>query len=126
MQGQEESLEDWADRVLTLATPAFADLSEDHMRYKAIARFCQGCNDKEAAIACLFGKSLEHGRSPRPGETAPIHIAGKKNRRGREDISVNAVQSSSEAKTEELIASALKEFAKQMHITPHTAVVKET
>ncbi|KAH3886960.1 hypothetical protein DPMN_010973 [Dreissena polymorpha] len=55
-----------------------------------------------------------------------LAVDGKKNRRGREDISVNAVQSSSEAKTEELIASALKEFAKQMHITPHTAVVKET
>ncbi|KAH3725411.1 hypothetical protein DPMN_051244 [Dreissena polymorpha] len=26
VQGHEESLEDWADRVLTLATPAFVDL----------------------------------------------------------------------------------------------------
>ncbi|KAH3733980.1 hypothetical protein DPMN_040419 [Dreissena polymorpha] len=54
VQGHEESLEDWADRVLTLATPAFTDLPEDHMRFEAISRFCQGCYDREAAKhACL-------------------------------------------------------------------------
>ncbi|KAH3725410.1 hypothetical protein DPMN_051243 [Dreissena polymorpha] len=55
-----------------------------------------------------------------------LAVDGKKNRRGREDISVNAVQASSEVKTEELIAFALKEFAKKMHITPPSAVVRET
>ena len=29
-QRPDESLEDWADRVMTLSTPAFVDLSEDH------------------------------------------------------------------------------------------------
>ena len=48
-QKQDESLEDWADRVKTLATSAFVDLPEDHLKKKAVARFCQGCTDKDAA-----------------------------------------------------------------------------
>ena len=53
-QKQDESLEDWADRVMTLATPAFVDLPEDHLKKDAIARFCQGCTDKEAAKHACF------------------------------------------------------------------------
>ena len=53
-QKQDESLEDWADRVMTLATPAFVDLPEDHLKKEAIARFCQGCTDKEAAKHACF------------------------------------------------------------------------
>ena len=53
-QKHDESLQVWADRVITLATPAFVDLPEDHLKKEAIARFCQGCTDKEAAKhACL-------------------------------------------------------------------------
>ncbi|MEW8487455.1 MAG: hypothetical protein AB2705_19935 [Candidatus Thiodiazotropha sp.] len=48
-QKQEETLEDWADRVMTIATPAFVDLPEDHLKQEAIARFCQGCSDTAAA-----------------------------------------------------------------------------
>ena len=53
-QKQDESLEDWADRVMTLATPAFVDLPEDHLKKEAIARFCQGCTDKDAAKHACF------------------------------------------------------------------------
>ena len=41
-------MEDWADRLLSLATKAFRHLPEDHASTQAILRFCQGCSDKEA------------------------------------------------------------------------------
>ena len=47
-QNPEESLEDWADRVLTLATKAFRNLPEPHMYQQAILKLCQGAADKEA------------------------------------------------------------------------------
>ena len=47
-QEAEEDLDDWADRVMTLATKAFRDLPEDYMYKQAILRFCHGCNNKEA------------------------------------------------------------------------------
>ncbi|VDI61431.1 Hypothetical predicted protein [Mytilus galloprovincialis] len=54
-QKQEESLEDWADRVLSLATQSFKDLSEEYMTKQAVMKFCQGCNDPEAGQhACGF------------------------------------------------------------------------
>lgn len=47
-QETEEDLDDWADRVLTLATKAFRDLPEEYMYKQAILRFCHGCINKEA------------------------------------------------------------------------------
>ena len=47
-QNPGEKLEDWADRLLSLATKAFRHLPEDHASTQAILRFCQGCSDKEA------------------------------------------------------------------------------
>lgn len=47
-QSSEESLEDWADRVLTLAMKAFRNLPERHMYQQAIMRLCQGAADKDA------------------------------------------------------------------------------
>jgi hypothetical protein len=44
----DELLEDWADRVLSLATRAFRDLPETHMYKQAVVRLCQGATDKEA------------------------------------------------------------------------------
>lgn len=46
-QGPNESLHDWADRLVTLATEAFRYLPEEHMWSQAILRFCHGCYDKE-------------------------------------------------------------------------------
>ncbi|KAH3818591.1 hypothetical protein DPMN_120313 [Dreissena polymorpha] len=39
-QNQNESLEDWADRVLSLAMPAFRDLPEQYCTEEVISRFC--------------------------------------------------------------------------------------
>ena len=47
MQPPEEDLDDWADRVQTLANKAYKSMTEHHLT-KAIVRFCQRCNDKEA------------------------------------------------------------------------------
>jgi hypothetical protein len=44
----DEPLDDWADRVVTLATKAFRELPEDYMYKQAVLRFCHGCADKEA------------------------------------------------------------------------------
>ena len=47
-QTAEEELDNWADRILTLAGKAFKHLPEKHMMQQAVVRFCQGCHDKEA------------------------------------------------------------------------------
>ena len=115
-QKQDESLEDWADRVKTLATPAFVDLPEDHLKKEAIARFCQGCTDKEAAKHACF----EQPETMEEALTLVQHhqyisqaVDGKKAKREYE-ASVNAVQSPSEARVEQLIRSALRDFAAKL------------
>ncbi|VDI45311.1 Hypothetical predicted protein [Mytilus galloprovincialis] len=45
-QAPEESLEDWADRVLSLATRAFRNLPDDYMYEQAVMRLCQGIENK--------------------------------------------------------------------------------
>ncbi len=46
---KEESLVEWADRVVSLAFKAFPGLTDDALVYRqAIMRFCQGCLDKRA------------------------------------------------------------------------------
>lgn len=47
-QKPEETLEEWADRVLDLGTKAFKDLPEDYMFKQVVLRFCLGCHDREA------------------------------------------------------------------------------
>ncbi|KAH3893184.1 hypothetical protein DPMN_017328 [Dreissena polymorpha] len=47
-QEVEEDLDDWADRIMTLATKAFRDLPEDYMNRQAVLRFCHCCFNKEA------------------------------------------------------------------------------
>ena len=46
-QTPDELLEDWADRVLSLATRAIRDLPETHMYQQTLVRLCQGAADKE-------------------------------------------------------------------------------
>ena len=48
-QTPDELLEDWAVRVLSLATRAFRDLPEAHMYQQAVVRLCQGASDKEVS-----------------------------------------------------------------------------
>jgi hypothetical protein len=47
-QTPDELLEDWAHRVLSLATRTFGDLPENHMYQQEVVRFCQEVADKEA------------------------------------------------------------------------------
>ena len=44
-----ESLEDWADRIVTLSTRAFRELPETCASQQAVVRFCQGLLDKDVA-----------------------------------------------------------------------------
>jgi hypothetical protein len=53
-QDKHESLEDWVDRVLSLANKAFRELPEAYMNRQATLRFCQGCYDMDAGQhACV-------------------------------------------------------------------------
>lgn len=117
-QQSDESLEDWADRVLTLATNAFRDLPESHRMQEAISKFCQGCIDKEAAKHACF----EHPRSMQAALDAIKHhqyisqaVEGKKHSsRRREDVNVNTVSSVSEARVEQMIAKAIDSLASKL------------
>ena len=115
-QKQDESLEEWADRVMTLATPAFVDLPEDHLKKEAIARFCQGCTDKEAAKHACFEQpeTMEEALNlVKHHQYISQAVDGKKAKREYE-ASVKAVQSPSEARVEQLIRSALRDFAAKL------------
>ena len=119
-QRPEESLEDWADRVMTLATPAFVDLPEDHLKPEAIAKFSQGCCDKDAGKHACF----EHPSTMEEALNLVKHhqyisqaVDGKQSKKVN-DVSVNAVQSTSEDRIEQLVASALKEFASKLQVSP--------
>ena len=70
-QTPEELLEDWADRVLSLATRAFRDLPETHMYQQAVVRLCQGASDKEAesCVSNCRPKSIEEARQNAGGST---------------------------------------------------------
>lgn len=102
-QKQEELLEDWADHVMTLATPAFVDLPDEHLKSEAIAKFCQRCNDKDAAKHACF----EHPSRMEEALNLVKHhqyisqaVDGKKAQIGTE-TSVNSVQSPSVARVEQ-------------------------
>ncbi len=48
IQQPNESLDDWADRVMNLANRALWDLPERHVSRQAVLRFCQGLSDIDA------------------------------------------------------------------------------
>ena len=60
-QAPRETLDDWADRIMTLATRAFKDLPEHFSNSQAVVRFCQGLTDKEAGhhVCIQEPKSME-------------------------------------------------------------------
>ncbi|KAH3834926.1 hypothetical protein DPMN_108259 [Dreissena polymorpha] len=96
--GQQESLKEWADRVLTLATPAFRNLPEQYKREEIVSKFCQGCMDKEAGKhACLQRpKSIQEAIDlVRHHQYITQAVEGNKVPRGR---AVNLVSSSNEDK----------------------------
>jgi hypothetical protein len=47
-QRPNESIEEWADRVLLLAVRAFPDLPEEYMYRQAVKKICHGCIDRDA------------------------------------------------------------------------------
>ena len=47
-QGEKGTLEEWAERVLSLVTRAYSRNSEQLMTVQAIMRFCQVCNETVA------------------------------------------------------------------------------
>ncbi|MCG7879650.1 MAG: zinc finger domain-containing protein, partial [Candidatus Thiodiazotropha endolucinida] len=49
-QNRDEKIEEWTDRVLTLATKAYRNLPDDHIQKQAVLRFCHGCYDKNAGM----------------------------------------------------------------------------
>ena len=117
-QQADETLKDWADRGLTLATPAFKHLPENHRLKETISKFCQGCIDKEAAKHACF----EHPKSMQAALNAVKYhqyisqaVEGKKlSSRKKEDITVNTVVSPSEARVEEMIAKAIDSLAAKL------------
>ena len=105
---------------MTLATPAFVDLPEDHLKKEVIAKFSEGCFDKDAAKHACF----EHPSTMEEALNLVKHhqyisqaVDGKKSRRGN-DIAINSVQPTSEARIEQIIASALKQFATKFQVNP--------
>ena len=97
---------------MTLATPAFVDLPEDHLKKEAIARFCRGCTDKETAKHACFEQpeTMEEALNlVKHHQYISQALDGKKAKREYE-ASVIVVQCLS-ARVELLIASALRDSA---------------
>ncbi|XP_052777982.1 uncharacterized protein LOC128215323 [Mya arenaria] len=97
LQAPDETLEDWADRLLELATHAFYNLPEWHLTEEVVHHFCQGCTDKEAGKHALTQKpkSLEVAMNTmKYFQHISQAIDGKKGKKPREEVSVNAVQKS--------------------------------
>jgi len=90
-----ETLEDWADRVLTLATPAFRDLPEKYGQREAIMKFCQGCLDKDAGKHACFERPVTMQEAVgfiRHYQHITQVVDGKKSRRQPDaDVVVNSV-----------------------------------
>ncbi|XP_076101128.1 uncharacterized protein LOC143070916 [Mytilus galloprovincialis] len=49
-QAPEESLEDWANRVLSFATRAYRNLPDGYMYEQAVMRLCQGIENKQLGV----------------------------------------------------------------------------
>lgn len=126
-QRPDETLEDWADRVMTLATPAFIDLPELNFKQEAIAKFCQGCNDKKAAKhACLENpSSMEEALNMvRHHQYISQAVDGKRYKKGKDDVYINAVQNPSDAKMERML-SVLEKFTNKLQMQePQSASYK--
>ncbi|XP_071501339.1 uncharacterized protein [Diadema antillarum] len=52
-QSEEETVLDWSDRVISLATKAFPGVPEPLVQRQAVLRFCQGCREREAGLFAL-------------------------------------------------------------------------
>ena len=89
-QNTGESLEDWADRIVTLATRAFRELPESYANQQAVVRFCQGLLDKEVAsqVSIKEPASMEDAiNKVRWGQHVQQAVFGKKKERNRKSDS---------------------------------------
>ena len=92
-QEPEETIEDWADRVMTLAIPAFINFSDEYLNREAVVKFCQGCSDKSAAKHACFERptTMEEALNlVKHHKYISQAIDGKKN--GTDTIRINAVR----------------------------------
>ena len=89
-QNTGESLEDWADRIVTLATIAFRELPESYANQQAVVRFCQGLLDKDVAsqVSIKEPASMEDAiNKVRWGQHVQQAVFGKKKERNRKSDS---------------------------------------
>ena len=97
-QASGESLEDWADRILTLATKAFKMLPEHYSSKQAVIRFCEGLLDREAGLRVGMDKpaNMEQAiNSIRWYQHLQQSVYGKSNKRDQrkqEEVYVKAAQ----------------------------------
>ena len=52
-QTKDETLQEWADRIMGLTSRAFPDFLDHQLQSKAVLYFCWGCRDQEAGAATL-------------------------------------------------------------------------
>ncbi|KAH3814715.1 hypothetical protein DPMN_143224 [Dreissena polymorpha] len=115
-QKADEALEDWADRVLTLATPAFRHLPEKHCSRKAISKFCQGCIDKESGKHACFEqpRTIQEALDKvRHHQYITQAIDGKRTNRSKAEPSLNTVQSETDSRFSQL-EKAIQQLSKQL------------
>ena len=97
-QASGESLEDWADRILTLATKAFKRLLEHYSSKQAVIRFCEGLLDRKAGLRVGMDKpaNIEQAiNSIRWYQHLQQSVYGKSNKRDQrkqEEVYVKAAQ----------------------------------
>ena len=97
-QASGESLEDWADRILTLATKAFKMLPKHYSSKQAVIRFCEGLLDREAGLRVGMDKpaNIEQAiNSIRWYQHLQQSVYGKSNKRDQrkqEEVYVKAAQ----------------------------------
>ena len=91
-------MEDWADRILTLATKAFKRLTEQYSSKQAVIRFCEGLLDRAAGLCVGMGKpaNIEQAiNSVRWYQHLQQSVYGKSNKRDQrrqEKVNVKAAQ----------------------------------
>ncbi|MBV2113437.1 MAG: hypothetical protein KUF82_20990 [Candidatus Thiodiazotropha sp. (ex Ctena orbiculata)] len=95
-QASGESLEDWSDRILSLATKAFKTLPEHYSNKQAVIRFCEGLLDREAGLRVGMDKpaNIEQAiNSVRWYQHLQQSVYGKSNKRDQrkqEEVFVRA------------------------------------
>ncbi len=71
-QEADESLDEWADRVQTLAITVYSALPEDYIAKQCALRFCRGAQKREAGGNCGTRTSSKTGGSTRQTEVGYI------------------------------------------------------